>query len=307
MGRFLAANYGGGHNPATFGLTKFMGIEAKVCWDVAGVGEVEFPSIETGFLEDGEASADHLILDLDDDDEEEESVASGEEKAAFWKKQQLLLEAALRRSSSFEKRVKRDTTKALEDAQQSPRCMCKIPSAGGCRNCLQQDVVDRLRKAGHNAAVCRSKWRSSPDIPAGEHSYIDVIDNAERNDDGAAARVVIELDFRAEFEMARGSSEYNQLVNRLPEVFVGKPDRLKEVIKTACTAGKRCMKEKKMHLGPWRRQKYMHAKWLGAHERIEPAGPFSTHLLEKQSKKKMSMLTFDLSRNLPNFAVVEVV
>ncbi|CAN6443629.1 unnamed protein product [Victoria cruziana] len=185
--------------------------------------------------------------------------------------------------------------------------MCKMPSAGGCRNCLQQDVVDRLRKAGHDAAVCRSKWRNSPDIPAGEHSYIDVIDNAQRNDDDAAARVLIELDFRAEFEMARGSSEYNQLVNRLPEVFVGRPDRLKEVIKAACSAGKRCMKEKKMHLGPWRRQKYMHSKWLGPHERIKPAGPLSTHLFEKQSKKKMSMLTFGLSKNLPNFAVVEVV
>lgn len=95
MGRAAASNYGGGHNPATFGLSKFMGIEPDVCWDVAGVGEVEFPIMETGFLEDDEASPDRSILDLDDDEEEEESLASGEEKAAFWKKQHLVLEVSI--------------------------------------------------------------------------------------------------------------------------------------------------------------------------------------------------------------------
>jgi len=69
----------------------------------------------------------------------------------------------------------------------------------------------------------------------------------------------VELNFRGEFEMARGSEEYNRLVGKLPEVFVGKVERLSNLIKVLCVAGKRCMKEKKMHMGPWRKHRYMQA------------------------------------------------
>ncbi|KAF9601700.1 hypothetical protein IFM89_022120 [Coptis chinensis] len=53
----------------------------------------------------------------------------------------------------------------------------------------------------------------------GEHAYIDVVD---KNTKKGEVRVVIELNFRAEFEMARASKEYNQLVDMLPEVFCWK-------------------------------------------------------------------------------------
>ncbi|KAF9604113.1 hypothetical protein IFM89_002788 [Coptis chinensis] len=66
----------------------------------------------------------------------------------------------------------------------------------GCRKCLMSDISDGLCKAGYNSvickskwrsspdipsagynsAICKSKWRSSPDIPSGEHTYIDVVD-----------------------------------------------------------------------------------------------------------------------------------
>ena len=35
-------------------------------------------------------------------------------------------------------------------------------------------------------------------------------------------RVIVELNFRGEFEMAMGSEDYNRIFRRLPEVFVGK-------------------------------------------------------------------------------------
>ena len=116
-------------------------------------------------------------------------------------------------------------------------------------------------------------------------------------------RVIIELNFRAEFEMARASDEYNKLVCRLPEVFVGKAERLHSVIKIMCSAAKKCMKEKKMHMGPWRKQRYMQAKWLGAYERMASPGPTlsmedsvgaATGLPKPPRAKAASMLTVDL-------------
>ncbi|KAF9622407.1 hypothetical protein IFM89_031210 [Coptis chinensis] len=122
----------------------------------------------------------------------------------------------------------------------------------GCRKCLMSDISDGLCKAGYNSAICKSKWISSSDIPSGEHIYIDVVD---KNTKKGEVRVVIELNFQAEFEMARASKEYNQLVDRLPEVFVGKAERLRTLIKIMCSAAKTCTREKKMHMGPWSKHK----------------------------------------------------
>ena len=47
---------------------------------------------------------------------------------------------------------------------------------------------------------------------------MDVIDSTKKG----KVRVIVELNFRGEFEMARGSEDYNRLVRRLPEVFVAK-------------------------------------------------------------------------------------
>lgn len=94
---------------------------------------------------------------------------------------------------------------------------------------------------------------------------MDVIDDSNRKK--GEIRVIIELEFRGQFEMKKGSEEYNSLVYKLPNVFVAKFDRLQSVIKILSDSAKKCMKEKKMHLGPWRKQGYMQAKWLRVNER----------------------------------------
>lgn len=125
-------------------------------------------------------------------------------------------------------------------------------------------------------------------------------------------RVIIELNFRAEFEMARGCEEYNRLVKNLPEVFIGKIERLLSLIKILCAAAKKCMKDKKMHIGPWRKQKYMQAKWLKTREHVEAAKlTYSSSMDEYSSRPpprpRASMLTVDLLENLPNLHLITAV
>lgn len=141
---------------------------------------------------------------------------------------------------------------------------------------------------------------------AGEHTFLDVIDNSNSKKE---VRVIIELSFRAEFEMARASEEYNQLIKRLPEVFVGKIDRLLCLIKILCSAAKKCMKEKKMHMGPWRKQRYMQAKWLKTCERSTSSLPLSTAHSSRPARPRASMLTVDLLENMPGLhrTAVEVI
>lgn len=123
-------------------------------------------------------------------------------------------------------------------------------------------------------------------------------------------KVVIELNFRAEFEMARANENYNRLISRLPEVFVGKVERLRVLIKILCSAAKKCMKEQKMHLAPWRKHKYVQAKWLiGTCERLATAPAPVTGDYVRPPKPKASMLTCDLLGNFPGLhcTAVEVV
>uniref|UniRef100_A0A5B7BKK7 Uncharacterized protein n=1 Tax=Davidia involucrata TaxID=16924 RepID=A0A5B7BKK7_DAVIN len=264
-----------------------------------------------GFLEEGEESMESVCnssesdnyvsiddVNFDDDSEEDGNISNVEENKAFWESKDQLLQATLYRTSSIESRIRQATKEALRELKLAGvGCSCRRPVADGCRNCLQREISGRLRNAGYNCVICKSKWRSSPDIPSGEHVYMEVVDNSSCKK--GEVRVVIELNFQAEFKMARASEEYNRLISRLPEVFVGKAERLRALIKILCCASKKCMKDRKMHIGPWRKHKYMQAKWLGVCERttlapIQPLG-LSNHL----PKPTASMLTFDLVDNLP--------
>ncbi|KAG5104683.1 hypothetical protein JHK82_041653 [Glycine max] len=271
--------------------------------------------VEFDFLDDiGEtllaqsASSD----EMDRFDEDEDHRDTVEENRTFWDNQHQLLQTSICRTSSLESRIRHATKEALQEIQSAETvCGCgRQMAVTSCRNCLMREVSWRLQKAGYNSAICKTKWRSSPDIPSGEHNFLDVIDSTKKG----KVRVIVELNFRGEFEMARGSEDYNRLVRRLPEVFVGKVERLSNLIKILCMGAKRCMKEKKMHMGPWRKHRYMQAKWLGPCERNTSTASLSVGYSERilpmaKPRPKASMLTVDLLEKLPNMHcnAVEVV
>ncbi|KAM3697437.1 hypothetical protein ACB098_06G112500 [Castanea mollissima] len=270
--------------------------------------EASFADMVFGFMEEGQNLSGNTSNSDNYDEEDDENSYNVEENKAFWKEQEQTLQGTLYRTSSIETKIRQATKEALREFSAADnQCLCSRPVAKGCRNCLRREVCNRLINVGYNCALCKSKWKSSPDIPSGEHTYLEVLDNSIPKK--GVVRVVIELNFRAEFEMARASEEYNQLISRLPEVFIGKSERLGALIKILCSAAKKCMKEKKMHLGPWRKHKYMQAKWLGTCERIKPT-TMPLAFSYRQPKPKASMLTFDLLESLPGLhcsTAVEVV
>ncbi|KAK3005459.1 hypothetical protein RJ639_016330 [Escallonia herrerae] len=259
-----------------------------------------------GFLEESEESSDsssnstnsYGSEDLFAEEEEEGNSCNAEESKAFWESQDELLQATLCRTSTIESKVRQTTKDLLRELQTAGiNCVCQRPVTKGCRDCMQREISSRLQKAGYDCAICKSKWMCSNDIPSGEHTYMEVVDNSSSKK--GEMRIVIELEFRGEFEMARAGEEYNRLANKLPEVFVGKIERLRALIKILCSASKRCMKERKMHMAPWRKQKYMQAKWQGKRETSTPPPVLPVvERLDKPSRRRSSMLTFDLLENL---------
>lgn len=94
---------------------------------------------------------------------------------------------------------------------------------------------------------------------AGDYEYIDVIMEGKG---GKEERLIVDIDFKAQFEIARPSSEYSRMLNVVPKVFVGRAARIKQIVKMMSQAGKRSLKAQGLMMPPWRKHKYMQAKWL---------------------------------------------
>jgi len=75
-------------------------------------------------------------------------------------------------------------------------------------------------------------------------------------------RVVVDVDFRSEFEIARPTKTYKAILHTLPYVFVGTCDRLQSIVAIASEAAKLSLKKRCMHVPPWRKAEYVKAKWL---------------------------------------------
>lgn len=89
-------------------------------------------------------------------------------------------------------------------------------------------------------------------------------------------RLIVDIDFRSEFDIARATKAYKLVLQTLPNIFVGKPDRLEKIIGIASEAAKQSLKKKGMPFPPWRKADYVKSKWLSPFTRISSASISST-------------------------------
>ncbi|CAJ1969411.1 unnamed protein product [Sphenostylis stenocarpa] len=159
-----------------------------------------------------------------------------------------------------------------------------------CRNI----VTEGLLILGYDASICKSRWEKSPSYPSGEYEYIDV--NMEKD------RILIDIDFRSEFEIARSTKAYKTILHNLPFIFVGTCDRLQNIVTIVSEAAKQSLKKKGMHVPPWRRAEYVKAKWLSPYTRITS---FKEEK-EEQQFLKQKLVTFETEDSgEDNTAVIE--
>ncbi|GAB4851018.1 hypothetical protein Ancab_030314 [Ancistrocladus abbreviatus] len=131
---------------------------------------------------------------------------------------------------------------------------------------LRKILTDSLSSLGYDVSICKSRWDKSPTYPAGEYEYIDVIVLE-------GERLLIDVDFRSEFEIARSTGTYKAILQSMPFIFVGKEDRLQQILSIVAEAAKQSLKKKGMHVPPWRKAEYMRAKWLSPYTRTTSSLP----------------------------------
>ncbi|CAN6297459.1 unnamed protein product [Urochloa humidicola] len=166
------------------------------------------------------------------------------------------LKGLVQSASVAERNLLADSSRIADKCGKS----CKVKAE--CRRA----VVDGLRALGYDAAVCKSRWEKTPSYPAGEHEYIDAVVGKEE------VRLIVDVDFRSQFELARSTKAYRAALQALPALFVGTPDRLGQIVAVVAEAARQSLKKKGLHFPPWRKPEYMRAKWLSPHVRCGGGG-----------------------------------
>ncbi|KAG2723748.1 hypothetical protein I3760_02G183700 [Carya illinoinensis] len=137
--------------------------------------------------------------------------------------------------------------------------------SGACNgSCIRFCLVKLLRRSGYDAAVCATKWQGSGKVPGGDHEYIDVVNY---NGTGNSERLIIDIDFRSHFEIARAVESYDRILNSLPVIYVGSLTRLEQFLQIMVEAAKSSLKQNSMPLPPWRSLAYLKAKWQSPYQR----------------------------------------
>ncbi|XP_043722607.1 uncharacterized protein LOC122669814 [Telopea speciosissima] len=141
---------------------------------------------------------------------------------------------------------------------------------------LKKWLVMRLRMDGYDASLCRTSWVTTYNCPGGDYEYIDIMMDNDEN--GGVGRLIIDIDFKSQFELARPTTSYAQLTDTLPCIFVGCETKLNKIISILCTAAKQSLKESGLHVPPWRGTNYMQSKWLSDHcQKVQPIPRISSN------------------------------
>ncbi|XP_041009627.1 uncharacterized protein LOC121253688 [Juglans microcarpa x Juglans regia] len=217
-----------------------------------------------------EDSTGDLDRSLDGEPEENNSDNTDPvERTLYWESREALLQEILDHYNLTVPKLRREISQTIEVVKEADFCRCSKPSVNGCTHCLRRAVVNLLCEKGFRATLCTSKWRHTRKYPGGTHEYIEVV--ASTLSLKKHVTLLMELEFRDQFKIAKACEEYHKLVSQLPEYYIGKPDHLNAIVHVVCDAAKKSMKEKKIHMGPWRKRSFMQMKWSGSSEQRQPS------------------------------------
>lgn len=143
------------------------------------------------------------------------------------------------------------------------------------RAVLRRKLMSLLRELGHNAAICKTKWKSSVGgLTAGNHEFIDVV-YAPAATSSQTVRYIVDIDFKSQFMIARPTAQYARVLQSLPAIFVGRGDDLKRILRLVCDAARISLRSRGLTLPPWRKNRYMQTRWLGSYKRTTNLMPSS--------------------------------
>jgi uncharacterized protein (TIGR01615 family) len=136
---------------------------------------------------------------------------------------------------------------------------------------FRRAVASRLSEGGYDAGVCQTRWQRTEEVSAGNYEFIDVVIVApgkkEKRASTSERRYIVDVGFPMEYAVARPTPEYTMLFDALPTVLVAQPKVVQKVVRVAAKAARRSLKSQGLIVPPWRKKRFMAAKWLGPYLR----------------------------------------
>ncbi|KAF0897133.1 hypothetical protein E2562_033728 [Oryza meyeriana var. granulata] len=156
-------------------------------------------------------------------------------------------------------------------ADEVARAAEEMAALRGARPAFRRAVASRLSDAGYDAAVCQTRWRATREVAAGNYEFIDVVTavtaGAGKSATAGEQRYIVDVGFAAEFVVARPTEDYDLVLSVLPNILVAPPKVVQKVVKVAAKAARRSLKSQGLAVPPWRKKRFVGAKWLGPHRR----------------------------------------
>ncbi|CAI5981361.1 unnamed protein product [Closterium sp. NIES-65] len=137
------------------------------------------------------------------------------------------------------------------------------PSASPCSTVFDPILHRCDNKASPPPTFTRT---APPSIVTRASPFLTSASSASANGASAAVpqRFIIDVDFRAQFQIARPTREYAAALESTPLIFVGRSERLARLVEVVSGAMRGALRAQGMHVPPWRKWEYLHAKWMAA-------------------------------------------
>ncbi|XP_073128353.1 uncharacterized protein [Henckelia pumila] len=132
-------------------------------------------------------------------------------------------------------------------------------------NKLRKLIIYRLEMDNYEAHLCQTSWSTPFDFTSAvsyftdEYEYVEVV---MRDKSQEMIRLIVDLDFRSQFGLARPTPNYEQLRDALPLIFVGNEEKIDKLVCLVCSAAEQSLTERGLYIPPWRKQSHMKSKWL---------------------------------------------
>ncbi|KAL5982635.1 hypothetical protein ACLOJK_016710 [Asimina triloba] len=137
---------------------------------------------------------------------------------------------------------------------------------------VKERLMMGLRSDGYDAFLCQFSGVASMRRLGGDYEYIDIV---MMDANGHPIRLIVDTDFKSQFELARPTLSYTQIFNTLPSIFVGNEEKLINIVALLSSAAKQSLKESGLHIPPWRQASYMQSKWKVCNHKISGPAPTS--------------------------------
>jgi uncharacterized protein (TIGR01615 family) len=224
---------------------------------------------EYGIADQHRSQGECLPCSFTEDSEDDAKGSNTRDFMAIYREQirEMLEGVSCSSTTAFEIRLLRDAEKAVAIAKGKEGFY--VPENAEPKSRSRRFVMSSLRFAGYNAAICKSRWDQTIGHLAGDYEFIDVVieESKLKNE-----RFFVDIDFKAQFEIARPTDEYSALLQKIPNLFVGRAEKLCGIIKIMCNAARRSLKERGMCIPPWRKYRYMQTKWVSSYKRTTNPG-----------------------------------